>query len=71
MTIIENRYLALQLATQLPRDLPQAQAVIGELRTLVDGWLFEGQPDLRLGGGGGGGANIIAMRIGSPEVIPK
>jgi hypothetical protein len=70
MSIIENRYLALQLATQLPRDRSQAQAVITELRGLVEGWLFdEGQPASRFCDSAAG--NIVAMRTGSPEVIPR
>ena len=71
MSIIENRYLALQLATQLPRDRAAARTVISELRALVDGWLFdESQPASRAAGDGGG-SNIVAMRTGSPEAIPK
>jgi hypothetical protein len=69
MTLIENRYLALQLATQLPRDRAEARAVISELRGLVDGWLFdEAQPASRLRGDD---SKVVAILTGSPEVIPK
>ena len=67
-TLIENRYLALQLATQLPRDKADARAVINELRGLVDGWLFdEGQPALRTRAEK---SNVVAILAGGPEVVP-
>jgi hypothetical protein len=69
MSVIENRYLAPQLATQLPRDKNDARAVINELRGLVDGWLFEeGHTALRARSGD---SKVVAILTGIPEVIPR
>lgn len=68
MTEAEIRFLAIQLATQLPSKPRDARRVIGVLRDLVDNWLFnEAEPQPALSSDG----SNLKILMGRPEASPR